>query len=125
MSYDWGPHYIVPSEVFRSYSGTVRLRETFDEDLLYKELEELGLSGRIASVTNPWYYRKKDTASWIKVGESEDRRDNFAVSWDTRHLENGQYEIMGMMHVYVREGDVRKAIARQNVVEVTVENQTL
>jgi hypothetical protein len=122
MPYDWGPHYIVPSEVFESYSGIVQLRETFDENLLHKELEELGLSGRIIGVTNPWYYRKKNTASWIKVGESEDRHENFAVRWDTRHLENGQYEVMGMMHVFVREDDAKNAIARQNVMEITVEN---
>lgn len=45
MSYDWGPRYIVPSGVLESYSGTVRLREEIDEDLLRKELEVLNLSG--------------------------------------------------------------------------------
>lgn len=38
MSYDWGPHFIVPSERLSSFSGVVRLREGLDEDLLYKEL---------------------------------------------------------------------------------------
>ncbi|MFC1947176.1 hypothetical protein ACFLXY_04560 [Chloroflexota bacterium] len=39
-------------------------------------------------------------------------------------LENGQYEIMGLMHVYTEEqrGEKRKAIARENIVEVTVKN---
>jgi hypothetical protein len=73
-------------------------------------------------VTNPWYYRKKNTGAWIKIGESADRDENFPVRWDTRSLDNGQYEILGMMHVFVRKGDEEKAIARQNVVEVTVEN---
>ena len=39
MSYEWGPHFIVPSEVLKSYSGNVLLREELDEDLLNKELE--------------------------------------------------------------------------------------
>jgi hypothetical protein len=122
MSYNWGPNYIVPSEALKSYSGGVRLREEFNEDLLHKELEELGLSGPIARITNPWYYRKKNTDTWIKIGESDDRHENFPVRWDTTNLENGQYEVMGLMHVFVKKGDEESAIARENIVEVTVEN---
>lgn len=122
MSYNWGPHYLVPSEALKKYSGNVRLREEFDEDLLHKELAELGISGPIIRVTNPWYYRKKNTDTWIKVGESEDRRENFPVRWETSSLENGQYEVLGLMHVFVKKGDEAKVIARQNIVEVTVEN---
>ena len=152
MSYNWGPHYIVPipTEVIKTYSGSVLLRDEFDEDLLHKELKEIGLTGRIVRVTNPWYYRKKNSDTWIKIGESDDRRRNFPVRWDTTDLENGQYEILGLMHAFVRKGGpvswdtislakgqyaafgykpilIRKGheetvIARQNVVEVTVEN---
>lgn len=122
MPYDWGPHYIVPSEVLKSYSGTVQLREEFDEDLLRKELKELGLPGRISRVNNPWYYRRKDTSSWVLIGESDNKSRNFAVTWNTRDLKNGQYEVMGLMHVFVKEDEVEKAIAKQNVVEVTVDN---
>ncbi len=122
MSYNWGPHYIVPSEALNKYSGGVLLREEFDEDLLRKELEELGLSGPIARVSNPWYHRKKNTDTWIKIGESEDRHENFPVRWDTTNLENGPYEVMGLMHVFVKKGAKESAIARENVVEVTVEN---
>ena len=53
MSYNWGPHYIVPSEALKSYSGGVRLREELDEDLLRKELEEMGITGPIGRITNP------------------------------------------------------------------------
>ena len=120
MAYNWGPHYIVPSEVLKTYSGAVRLREELDEDLLRKELEELGLLGPIVRVANPWYYRKKNTDTWIKIGESEDRQENFPVRWDTTGLENGQYEVLGLMHVFVRKDSEEKAIARQNVAEVTV-----
>ena len=122
MGYDWGPHYIVPSELLRSFSGIVRLREQLDDELLKKELEALGMSKVILKISNPWYYRKKDTDTWIKIGESEDRGDNFGVTWNTANLENGQYEVLGLMHVFVKKNGAQQAIARQNVVEVTVEN---
>jgi hypothetical protein len=122
MSHNWGPHYIVPTEVFEKYSGMVLLREEFDDGLLHKEFRELAISGHVTRVTNPWYYRKKNGGSWIKIGESSEKERNFAVKWDTTKLENGQYEIMGMMHVFVKGGRGEKGIARQNVVEVTVEN---
>ncbi len=122
MSYNWGPHYIVPSGVMKSYSGAIQLREELDEELLHRELDEFGLTGPVVRVTNPWYYRKKNTDTWIKIGESSDRQQNFPIRWDTANLENGQYEILGLMHVFVRGNDEEKAIARENVVEVTVKN---
>lgn len=122
MSHNWGPHYIVPTEAFKSYSGVVMLREEFYEDLLHKELEELSISGHINRVTNPWYYRKKNTDTWIKIGESGEIEKNFPVKWDTTKLENGQYEVMGLMHIFVKKGRQEKGIARQNIVEVTVQN---
>jgi hypothetical protein len=44
------------------------------------------------------------------------------VSWDTTKLENGQYEVLGLMHVIVKRNEQETAVARQNAVEVTVEN---
>ena len=122
MSYNWGPHYIVPSEVLKEYSGNVLLREEFEEELLSKELEALSISGPVVAITNPWYYRCKDSDTWIKIGESEDRQENFPVRWDTTRLENGQYEVMGLIHVIVKGEDGEKVIARENVVEVTIAN---
>ena len=122
MSYNWGPHYIVPSEIFKTYSGSVQLREEFDEDLLRKELEELGFAGPIVRITNPWYYRKRNSNTWIKIGESEDRHRYFPAVWDTTNLENGQYEVIGLMHVFVKKGGEDVTIAGENIVEVTVEN---
>jgi hypothetical protein len=122
MSYNWGPHYIVPSAVLKRYSGTVRLREELDEDLLRRELEELSLSGPIQRITNPWYYRRKNSDTWIKIGESDNKSENFPVRWDTTILENGQYQILGLMHVFVKKDNVEKAIARENIAEVTIEN---
>lgn len=122
MANNWGPHFIVPSEVFDNYSGNVLLREEFDEALLHKELQELGISGSVLRVINPWYYRRKNTDTWVKIGESGDIDEDFPVNWDTTSLENGQYEVMGFMHVFVKQGNDEKAIARQNLVEVTVKN---
>ncbi|HEY41203.1 MAG TPA: hypothetical protein G4O18_05020 [Dehalococcoidia bacterium] len=122
MSYDWGPHYIVPSSVIEAYSGIVQLREDYEEDSLRKELRELGISSPVSRVVNPWYYRKKGSPTWIKIGESEDKEGNFWVTWDTRRLSNGQYEVMGMMHVYTGTNGDTAVIARQNTVEITVRN---
>jgi hypothetical protein len=122
MSINWGPLFIVPSERLNRFSGTVKLREKLDEILLKKELNELGLSGGIVEITNPWYYRPKNTETWIKIGESDDKSENFPVSWDTSQLADGQYEVLGLMHVIVRSEHVESTIARQNIVEVTVQN---
>ncbi len=122
MSYNWGPHYIMPTKAIKIYSGTVRLREEYDEELLQKELAELAISGSITRITNPWYFRKKGTDTWLKIGESEDKDDKFSVRWDTEKLENGHYEILGQMHVFVKRGDSEVAIARQNIAEVRVRN---
>ena len=122
MSYNWGPFYLVPTDIIKKYSGAVQLRETLDEDMLSKELESLGISGSVEKISNPWYYRRKGAGSWIKVGESTDRSNNFPVRWDTSKLENGRYEILGLMHVTVKNGGAEKVVARQNVVEVRVEN---
>ncbi len=122
MSYNWGPNYIIPSKVLKKYSGHVLLRENYDEALLSKELKEMDLNGPIVRINNPWYFRKKNNDTWIQIGESDDIHSNFPVMWDTTSLENGQYEILGLMHVYVRTNGKEKAIARQNIVEVIVEN---
>jgi len=122
MSYNWGPHYIVPTAVLKTYSGAVVLREEFDGDLLRRELESLGITGPITKIINPWYYRVKGADSWLKIGESTDEHENFPTRWDTTSLKNGQYEVMGLMHVFVKKNGKETAIARQNVVEVTVEN---
>ena len=123
MPYNWGPHYIVPSGIIKSYSGAIQLREELREDLLAKELTELGFQGPVIKIVNPWYYRKKDTDTWIKIGESQDKAQNFPIRWDTTGLENGQYEILGLMHAFVKQNGDEVAIARENVVEVTVENE--
>jgi len=122
MEYNWGPHFIVPSEALKDYSGVVKLREELDEDLLNKELEELGITGNIVRITNPWYYRRKSAQTWIKIGESADKRENFPVTWNTNGLDDGKYEVLGLMHVFVKQDNVEHGIARQSVVEINVKN---
>ena len=146
MLYNWGPHYIVPTRAIKTYSGSVLLREKFDEELLRKQIDERGLSGSIARMSNSWFYRKKNSEIWTKIGESKDIRRNFPVRWDTTYLENGQYEIIGFMQAFVdsvkldevtlANGEYEKwykpistkkhlekrVIGEQNIVEVTVEN---
>jgi len=122
MSYNWGPHFIVPSENLTTFSGQVLLREEFDQGLLEKELRELGLPGAVVKVTNPWYCRRKGETTWLKIGESADRQANFPVRWDTAKVADGQYEVLGLMHVFIKKEDGEAVIARENVVEVTVGN---
>jgi hypothetical protein len=122
MSFNWGPYFIVPSEVLKTYSGKVLLRERFDEQLLTRELEALGWAGYPKAAVNPWYYRRKNSDTWIKIGESRDEKNNFSVPWDTQKLENGEYEVLGMMHVLIKTEDGEDILARQNIVSVMVEN---
>jgi hypothetical protein len=122
MSYDWGPHFIVPSDSTKRLSGTVLLRENLNRDLLEKELESLGLSGAVVRINNPWYFRKKGSESWIMIGESDEAEENFPVRWDTTDLSPGEYDVLGLMHVYVKKENEEKVIARQSIVEVSVKN---
>lgn len=122
MTINWGPYFIVPSETLKTFSGRVLLRESFDEELLRKELIELAFPGDPVKATNPWYCRKKGTETWIKIGESSNKKENFAVPWDTTKLENGEYEVLGLMHVWVRKAGQEFVVVRQNVVDVTVQN---
>jgi hypothetical protein len=122
MSINWGPHFIVPSKNLVKLSGKVVLRESFDDDLLKKELKELGIAGSPFRAVNPWYYRKKNAETWIKIGESSDRENWFSVPWDTTSLENSAYQVLGLMHVYIKDGDRELVLCRQNMVDIKVEN---
>lgn len=122
MSYNWGPFFIVPSDTLRVLSGRVVLRESYDEDLLKKELDMLGYAGATIRATNPWYFRRKNTDSWIKIGESSDRQNDFCVPWDTTTLENGEYQVLGVMHVSLKTGEEEQIIARQNVMNIIIKN---
>jgi hypothetical protein len=40
----------------------------------------------------------------------------------TTKLKNGEYQVLGVMHVSIKKGDDEQIIARQNVMDVTVKN---
>ncbi len=127
MPYNWGPHITVPTAPVRKYCGIVQLREELDENLLAKELEGFGIyrwskPGYIVKITNTWYYRKKNTNTWIEIGESEKQSEDFTVTWDTTGLKNARYEVLGLMRVFFRKDSVDHNIARHRTVVVTVEN---
>jgi hypothetical protein len=98
------------------------LRESFDEQLLNKELYQLGYSGATIKATNPWYFRRKDTDSWMKIAESSDKQSNFAVPWETTKVKNGDYQVLGIMRVSVKKGEEELVIARQNILDVAIKN---
>ena len=85
-------------------------------------MEELGFEGYPIRGTNPWYCRKRGTETWIKIGESAEKKDNFAVSWDTTKIENGECQVLGLMHVWIRKDGQEFVVARENIVDVVVEN---
>jgi hypothetical protein len=58
----------------------------------------------------------------MKINESSDRQNNFAVPWETATLENGQYQILGMMHVSIKKGEEERVIARQNIMDIKIKN---
>ena len=122
MTENWGPHFIVPSETLRSFSGRIQLRENLDEQLLKKDLESLGLKGPVVRIINPWYVRKTGRTTRMKVGESDDQSANIPVTRDTTAVDNGTYEVLGLMHVFVREGKQERVVARESTVEVVVHN---
>jgi hypothetical protein len=122
MSINWGPHFIVPSKKLSNLSGKVVLRESFDEELLKQDLAELGFSGIPIKATNPWYYRKKSTETWIKIGESSDKETWFSVPWDTTSVANGAYQILGFMHVFIKEDEKELLLCRQSIVDVKIQN---
>jgi hypothetical protein len=122
MSYNWGPHFFVPTELIKKYRGRVVLRETYDEELLGRELEQLGMPGSAVGITNLWFFRRDGTDTWIKTGESSDQLRNFAVPWDTTALDSGEYEILGIMNVRVKSTGGEFVLSRHNVVGLTVEN---
>jgi hypothetical protein len=99
------------------------LRESFDYEVLRQELITNGLSPDVVKVINPWFYRKQNSNTWLMIGESDNIEENFPVEWDISRLQNGSYEIMVLMQVFVAESVTEETIiARQNIAEVTIQN---
>ena len=123
MAKSWGPYLMVSSSLSKANSKKVILNESFNFDLLRQELISAGLPLEIVKVSNPWYYRRKYNARWLKIGESSDIENDFPVEWDITGLEVGRYEVMGLMHMFGEEDCLEKLVTvGQNIAEVTVKN---
>ena len=59
--------------------------------------------------------------SLVKIGESENQGANSPVSWHAAVVGNVSHDILGMMHRCVREGDLKRILARQNVIQETMQ----
>lgn len=119
----WGPQFKVPTILIKKYCGQVVFRENLDDELLKKELESLSISGSPIGYANAWFIRKKGTQTWIKVGESVNRYQDFGVSLDTTELKNGAYQVLGFMSVKVEKADRKEMIvSRQNIADFEVRN---
>ena len=118
----WGPRLIVSADTSRVLSGQVILKEQVDEGLLRRDLDTMGLSGPIVKVMNHWFVRKLGQDTWLQVGASDELASNFPVHWDSTSVENGDYEVLQQMNVFVKEGSQEKVVARTNTVKVAVNN---
>jgi hypothetical protein len=123
MPENWGPYFIVAPILRKSESRSIVLRESFDYEVLRQELITNGLSPDVVKVTNPWFYRKQNSNTWLMIGESDNIEENFQVEWDISRLQNGSYEVMALMQVFVAESVTEETrIARQNIIGVTIQN---
>ena len=119
---NWGPRLIVSADASRVLSGQVLLKEQVDEGLLRRDLDTMGLSGPIVKVMNHWFVRRLGQDTWLQVGASDELASNFPVRWDSTSVENGDYEVLQQMNVFVKEGSQEKVVARTNTVKVAVNN---
>ncbi|HSN48448.1 MAG TPA: hypothetical protein VLR29_06770 [Flavobacterium sp.] len=121
-SASWGPQFLVPTIVINKYSGRVVLRETFDEDLLKRELDLMNVSGHPEGYNNAWYVRRKGIQTWTKIGESSDRQRDFAVCFDSTEFKNGKYQILGFMSIKVKATAKEVIVSRQNIADLEIRN---
>jgi hypothetical protein len=118
----WGPKFIVPTIAINKYHGCVVLRENLDDELLKKELETLQISGTPTGYSNSWYIRKKGTNSWMKVGESSRREEDFRVRLDTAEIGNGSYQVLGFMSVKVKSAEKEVVVSSQSIADFEIKN---
>jgi len=119
---NWGTHFTASSDASRTFSGRILLKEELDEALLRHELDELGLAGPIVKIMNQWYIRRVGQDTWLQVGESDEKASSFPVQWDSATVENGDYEVLEQMNVFVKVGHQHKVVARTNTLRVAVNN---
>jgi hypothetical protein len=119
----WGPKFKVPTILIKKYCGHVLFRENLDDELLEKELKTMRISGSPVGYSNAWFIRKKGTQTWIKVGESVNRYQDFGVRLDTTELSNGSYQVLGFMSVRVEKEDKKETVvSRQTIADFEIRN---
>ena len=124
MSYNWGPYLIIPSEALKNCSDVVKLQTEHDKGLPPRQLEDLGTyrwatPGNIVAITQTWYYRKKKTKTWIKIGDPNDKLEDFNVMWDSTGSKDAPYEVLGRLRVFVRKGDAEDDVAGDSAAQIT------
>ncbi|TFH36259.1 MAG: hypothetical protein E4G93_02455 [Dehalococcoidia bacterium] len=118
----WGARLTMTSDISRTFSGRILLREDVDEAQIRRDLDSLGLVGPIVGMANHWYIRKVGQETWMQIGESHDKASSFPVQWNSDTVENGDYEVLEQINVFVKAGSQQKVLARTNTVRVTVDN---
>ncbi len=118
----WGPHFIAIPDESRILSGKVLFKEDVDEGILRRELDSIGLSGPIVKIMNEWFIRKIGQDTWLQLGASDQRALNFPLHWDSSSVENGDYEVLEQMNVYVKEGSQHHVVSRTHTVRVAINN---
>lgn len=119
---NWGTHFTASSDTSRTFSGRILLREDLDEAQLRRDLDQLGLAGPIVKVMNQWYIRRVGENTWLQLGESDEKASSFPVQWDSSTVENGDYEVLEEMKVFVKAGHQQRVVARTNTMRVAVNN---
>jgi len=41
---------------------------------------------------------------------------------DTAKLDNGEYQVLGLMHVWIKKDGQEIVVARENIIDVVIEN---
>ncbi len=118
----WGTHFTALPDTSRTLSGRVVLREELDRAQLRRDLDQLGLQGPVVRVMNQWYIRKLGHDAWLQLGEADEQDSRFVVQWNSTSVENGDYEVMEKMNVFVKAGQEQKVVSRTNTVRVAVNN---
>lgn len=118
----WAPQFIVPTVAINRYHGCVVLRGNFDDELLQKELKALRINGTPTGYHTCWYIRKKGTTTWVRVGESSRREEDFRVRLHTSELSNGSYQVMGFMSVNVKTKEKEVVISSQSIADFVIKN---
>ncbi len=119
---NWATHFTASSDTSRTFSGRILLREEIDEALIRRTLDQLGLMGPIVKIKNQWFIRKVGEDTWLQVGESDEKASSFPVQWDSSTVQNGDYELLEQMNVFVKAGNEQKVVSRTNTLKVAVNN---